>query len=233
MHLLLTDRMSCPRCGPAFGLILLAHQVTDRRIIHGEFGCPNCRDSFPVEDGFGDLRPPPRTSLDEEGRDRADSHGENSNSEPEVAADGRALRTAALMGVTDGPGMLLIKGPSACLARSVAELVPDVEVVAIDPSLRRDPEVLRVSRLMAGPAIPFFSGTMKGVLLSGLMEARDIQEGSRVLAPGGRLVLEEPPQAARDGLESAGLKVLLEEQGVLVCQRVGGPHVPLVTLRGA
>ena len=30
MQLLLTDRLSCPRCGPGFGLILLADRLADR-----------------------------------------------------------------------------------------------------------------------------------------------------------------------------------------------------------
>ena len=56
MHLLLTDRLTCPRCGPSFGLILLADRMNDRRVVDGVLGCPNCRDGFPVRDGFGDLR---------------------------------------------------------------------------------------------------------------------------------------------------------------------------------
>ena len=56
----LVDHLVCPRCGPPFGLVLLAIDVRDRRVHQGEFGCPNCRDRFPVTGGFGDLRPPPR-----------------------------------------------------------------------------------------------------------------------------------------------------------------------------
>ena len=46
----LTDHLVCPRCGPPFGLILLARDVRDRRVREGEFGCPNCRDRFPVKE---------------------------------------------------------------------------------------------------------------------------------------------------------------------------------------
>lgn len=61
MNVLLTDHMVCPRCGPPFGLVLVAREVADRRVRRGEFGCANCRDSFPVEDGFADMRPQPRS----------------------------------------------------------------------------------------------------------------------------------------------------------------------------
>lgn len=63
MQLLLTDRLTCPRCGPTFGLILLADRMSDRRVRDGRLGCPNCRDSFPIVDGFADLRAPPRGEL--------------------------------------------------------------------------------------------------------------------------------------------------------------------------
>ena len=32
MHILLTDALTCPRCGPDFGLIVLAEGVEDRRV---------------------------------------------------------------------------------------------------------------------------------------------------------------------------------------------------------
>ena len=64
MHLLLTDRLTCPRCGPEFGLILLADKLVDRVVHSGVLGCPNCRDAFQVEDGFADLRAPPRRGLE-------------------------------------------------------------------------------------------------------------------------------------------------------------------------
>ena len=63
MQLLLTDRLACPRCGPGFGLVLLADRMVDRRVHEGTLGCPNCRDSFTVHAGFADLRAPPRGAL--------------------------------------------------------------------------------------------------------------------------------------------------------------------------
>ena len=73
MNIGLVDHLVCPRCGPPFGLVLLAHEVRDRRVSEGEFGCPNCRDRFPVEGGFADLRPPPRgAGPDGEGGGGAD-----------------------------------------------------------------------------------------------------------------------------------------------------------------
>ena len=43
MHILLTDTLTCPRCGPDFGLILLAERIEGRRVMDGHLGCANCR----------------------------------------------------------------------------------------------------------------------------------------------------------------------------------------------
>lgn len=233
MHLLLTDRLTCPRCGPEFGLILLARDVRNRRIIHGDFGCANCRETYPVEDGFGDLRSPPRTPLG----DLLQGTGEGrSHSPPEDPAPGgketEALRLAALLGVTEGPGTLLLKGPAATHAGAVAGLVGGVEVVGMDPSLRGRPEEEGVSRMVARPGFPFFSGTLRAVLLSGDVENRDLGEAVRVLAPRGRVVVLDASVRARRRLEREGLRILLDEPGVLVGLREGYGAQPLVTLRG-
>lgn len=51
MHLLLTDILSCPRCGPEFGLILLADRIEARRVLAGILGCANCRSKYPIREG--------------------------------------------------------------------------------------------------------------------------------------------------------------------------------------
>ena len=57
MHILVTDRLACSRCGPAFGLVLLADRLENRRVLSGHLGCANCRERYPIIEGFGDLRP--------------------------------------------------------------------------------------------------------------------------------------------------------------------------------
>ena len=53
MHILLTDALTCPRCGPEHGLILLADAIEERRVVSGKLGCPNCRTTFPIAGGGG------------------------------------------------------------------------------------------------------------------------------------------------------------------------------------
>jgi len=222
MHLLLTDRLTCPGCGPQSGLILLAEEVRSRRIIHGRFGCPSCRETYPVEDGFGDLRPPPRPPLGAE-----DPRGDSRPASPE-----ESLRMAALLGITEGPGTILLWGPAASHAAALSELVGQVEVVAVDPGLKCTPEREGVSRMVSGPGIPFFSGSLRGVILSGEVSELTLEESARVLAPRGRVAVLQGPPGARSRLESLGLKTILEEGGVLLVERTASATQPLVTLRG-
>jgi hypothetical protein len=139
---------------------------------------------------------------------------------------------AALLGVTEGPGTLLLKGPLARFAASVARLVDGIEVVGIDPNLRQDTEEAGVSRMVSAPGIPFFSGTFKAALLSGDVGERDVAEALRVLAPTGRVVLVDGPSDARDWLEKAEVRIILSQDGVLVGEQTRIGTQPLVTLRG-
>ena len=116
MHLLLTDRLACPRCGAGFGLILRADKLVDRRVIEGGLGCPNCRDRFPIVDGFADLRPPPRGDLP-----AAPARGAVEPAETDALA--------ALLGVTEGPGNIGVVGALSAHAGGLADRIQGVEIV--------------------------------------------------------------------------------------------------------
>ena len=207
MNVLLTDRLTCPRCGPAFGLILLADRVVDRRVLEGRLGCPNCRDQFPVEEGFGDLRAPPRKPLAPITRLVSD---------PEAA---ETLKVAAMLGVSDGSGWILLIGDLVAYAAPLGGLVPGVEIVASSPELRWWAESEGLSRITAWPGIPFYDGTFRGVGIGS--DAWDAYgpEAVRMLAPRARIVVAGAGEGVRTVLEGAGLTVLLAEEGYVVAAR--------------
>jgi len=227
VHLFLTDRLACPRCGPDFGLILLARKTMDRRVYDGDLGCPNCRDQFPVRDGFADLRPPPRTSDQGGGWPAPESEGGGDASSQE-----EALRMAATMGVTEGPGTLLVIGPAARFAGGVSRLIGGVEVVGIHPALEGVEEEEGVSRIRARGILPFMPASFRGVLLSGGVENPLLAEAFRVVSPGGRVVIFDPRPENVSWVEEAGATILLREAGVLVARQEEVDTQPLVTLRG-
>lgn len=205
MHILLTDILLCPRCREESGLILLADRVERRRVCEGTLGCPTCRAQYAVTSGVADLRIDPVPS-----EDRA--------LQMQEAAE-RAMRWAALMGVSEGPGFLLLTGPVAQHAGAIAALIEDVEVIAASSALHATPGE-GVSRLLVSERLPFYGNRIKGVALSGAEAAGPLlEEAARVLGKGGRVVIEPAPVDAEDRLTAAGLRVLARQDETLVAAR--------------
>ncbi len=204
MNVLLTDVLSCPRCGPEFGLILLADRVERRRVLEGRLGCANCRERYGVRGGFGDLRVP---------RERGPA--------PELDGEGgeAAYRLAALMGVSEGPGFSLVVGPGARLASGIADVVPELEVVGVHAGLAAWEEERGVSRLAVEGRLPFHTGSMRAVALTGDAVESHLDEAVRVLVADGRLVLDPAPGDVRERVESLGMGVVVGEGGTLVAVR--------------
>jgi len=206
MHLLLTDRLACPRCGPAFGLILLADRMVNRRVLDGALGCPNCRERYPVQGGAADLRPPPRGPL------------------PAAVAPGSpdpadTVRIAAMLGITEGPAHVLAGGDAVHHAPGLSRLVPELEVIAVDPPGIAGEETPGVTRMHVGPQLPLQSRSMRGVVLGGDGAGPLLAEGIRVLASGGRLVVLGELEGTGRRLMDAGLGLLLDQTGATVATR--------------
>ena len=213
MNVVLTDHLVCPRCGPPFGLVLLAHNVRDRRVREGEFGCPNCRDRFPVEEGFADLRPPPRGPAPGEAEGTNAATGRTGGRDEEVAS--RALRLAAALGVAEGPGLIVVPDSHRAEAGPLARLVRGIEVVVV--GWRGRAVVAEgVSAFVTGPRLPLRDGVARGVVVAGGEGEGWWGESLRVLVPGGRIVISHATPAARGWVGGAGLVTVLDEGGMVV-----------------
>ncbi len=209
MHLLLTDRLTCPRCGPDFGLILLANRLANRVVLEGVLGCPNCRDSFPIRDGFGDLRAPPRGEL-----------GRGFAGEPRAGdAPEELARLIALLGIVGGPGTVALVGRPARAAGEAARALPEIHVVAIDADLLDWPEQERVSRLAAAPGLPFFGSSLRAVAVDGRLGDTWLAEAARVVAPRGRVVVVGSSADTASRLEAEGLRVIAADPETTVAAR--------------
>ena len=215
MHLLLTDRLTCPRCGPSFGLILLAEGMVDRRVRRGTLGCPNCRDAFPVTDGFADLRAPPRGELP------AGRAGEDPGppSEADAAEREEADRLVALLGIRQAPATVVAVGGAARRAAAIAASLEELQVVAVDADTRRWEDRPGVSRMVAAPGLPFFDRMLRGAVVDGGLGRAAVFEGARVVAPMSRVVVVDAGDDATEVLEEAGLSVLAAEAGTVVAAR--------------
>jgi uncharacterized protein YbaR (Trm112 family) len=215
MHILLTDILTCPRCGPEFGLVVLSERLEERRVVDGHLGCPNCRAHYPIRNRVADLR-----------LGGAESPESSASADP-MDADGgdeAAVRLAALMGLAGANGLAMVAGPGAAYAAAVSALVPELEVIAVsdDPPPASSAEA-GVSRVLAsGERLPFRGGLRAAALTGGADDAR-LREGLRVLAPGARLVVDPAPEDAAERLRALGAEVLLAEEGVVVARAPGRP----------
>lgn len=237
MDVALSDLLTCPRCGPTYGLVLVPYDVSDRRVRSGVLGCANCRERYPVADGVADLRVGP--DVDPGSREAGGTGSPSTvgatgpagrstgagaaESEPTAGAgEAPEVRLAGLMGLAEARGTVLLAGPAVAHAAALGELVAGIEVVArVEGSgsvPRSSAGDAGVSRLRLGAVLPFRSGSLRGVALTG-GSARLLDEGARVLGSEGRLVVDPAPDDARSRVEAVGLKVVAEEGRVMVAAR--------------
>ena len=216
MQLLLTDRLTCPRCGPTFGLILLSNRLEARRVHDGVLGCPNCRDSFPIKAGFADLRAPPRGEISDglAGGLPYDVAVARSTRDEEESG-----RLPAMLGIVRGPGTVALLGEAARHAQAVVRAVEDLQVVAIDSDVVGWTDTPGVSRAVAGPGLPFFSRMLRGVVVDGRLGPGWVDEAIRVVAPMSRVIVTRAPDWAATVLEEGGLAIMASEPETVVAAR--------------
>jgi uncharacterized protein YbaR (Trm112 family) len=201
MHILLTDVASCPHCGPAHGLIVMSQRTESRRVLEGVLGCPNCRRTYPIRAGRVDF-----------------AEGAAADDEGGSADPSEAVRYAALAGVTEGPAWLLLAGPAAVHAPAIAAMLEGVEIIAAGYGADGAPDVdARVNAIsLPATGLPFVDSRMAAVVLSGAAADRLLEEGARVLAVLGRLVLDPAPAQAADRLAAVGLHMQYAQDGVVI-----------------
>jgi hypothetical protein len=202
VHLQLTDQLTCPRCGPKFGLILLAERVEGRRVFDGRLGCAKCRSNFVVKDGVAELLA----------------------GEPVAVADDVATepeRLSALLGVTEGPAMLLLLGAYDAVAERIAARLADVELIVAHGGMQPGAENVGVSRLRIGSVVPLRDRGMRGVAVANGSTSALVREAARVCALAARVVVTNISDELRAELPQLGLHVLAEQGETLVAVRHG------------
>jgi uncharacterized protein YbaR (Trm112 family) len=209
MHLLVTDHLACPHCGPNFGLVLVADRIDSRRILDGFFGCANCQARYPVREGFGDFRTASSGGPDAEG-------GEGFGSPAFGEGPEGAISLAALLGLSGGSGYILLCGRAVPHAAALSQMGDGFEVFAFAPGLDDWVESEGVSRLDFGAHIPIRSRSLRGVVLAGRTGVAALSEAVRVLVHGSRAVLLDPPNGADEVMVNAGLTILAGDESALV-----------------
>jgi len=204
MHLLLTDILTCPDCGPDHGLILRADAMVERRVLEGALGCPNCRRNFPIEDGTA----------------RLSRAGEAAGAAASATERVPAVRIAALLGLDNARGFSLLAGPAAASAAEVHAMAADAPLIVTDTDVA-DTAAPYASRLVIGHALPFRAAALGAIWLSGASANARLEDAVRALHRTGRLVLEPAPADARERLEALGMRVALNEQQTVLAVYAG------------
>jgi uncharacterized protein YbaR (Trm112 family) len=186
MFIELTDHLRCPSDHDESFLVLLPERMEGRSVRAGHLGCPVCGRTFQVTDGVLDTGDAPAPGVPSES-----------------VLDAGALTT--LVGLHGPGGYLILVGPVASLWSDVAELVPGVALVAVNPpgEISDTPEL----SVLRGDRLPIKSGSMRGVVLGRPFAAAPhwIRESARVVLPGLRVVGEgsDPAPELIDILASA------------------------------
>ena len=210
MHITLTDHLTCPRCGPSAGLILLMEQAAGRRVVTGSLGCPSCRTQYPI-----------RRGVCEFAQGQGQGHGTGTGTGTGTA--GAGLRVAALMELGEGSGFVVLDGPLALrVAEELRAHAPDIEPVVVLRSERgAEVEGVEASALLVSGPLPIGDRVMRGAAyVGGAPGPERLAELMRVTRPTGRVVVEGAPERGLDAaaaqLEAAGASVRARDAEGLV-----------------
>ncbi len=200
----LTELLTCPRCGPDHGLILLVDAIEDRRVNSGRLGCANCRTDYPVCDGVADLRLAER-AADEQPLGQ-------------IEDEGLAVKIAALSGLNEGPGYLLVSDRLAHTAPALADILPDIEVIAITRSAG-PAEGDGVSPIAVDSGFPLLAYRLRAAAIAPGEDSAMVREAAMLVRAGGRLILFDAGDAAIAAAEDAGLALIARQDRTAVAER--------------
>ena len=224
MFLELAEVLDCPDCRASAGLVAFVDRAERQRVIEGRLGCPLCEIEVPIRRGTM------RFDLSGAAR-RASGAGPAHPARPGPPLPGpaaeTALRIAALLGVTDRAGQVVLLGPGlAGHAARLARMGDRLEVV-VWLDARGDPAAPGVADLEAGvdPLLgaapggwPVRSGALHGVALTGPL-ALDLTEIERCVRPGARLFVAEPTSEDLEALSESGFGELAADPTAWVGER--------------
>ena len=189
MFIELVDSLRCVNAHEDTWLVAGVTRMDGRRIVEGKLGCPLCRREYPVRDGVA--------WFAGSGSDRAS----RLTPTPPSATEGRAMRAAALLGLTDAGGIVVLGGSWADCADAIAELSPS-HVVVLNRAIPIDaPQT--VSCLVVGERLPFAAGSVRAVALDAELAATSLESATAALRGRGRLVAPASTPVPADVTELA------------------------------
>ncbi len=207
MYIELIDLLRCPRDHEESWLVAAFAKMDGRFVTEGRLGCHVCSASYSISQGVADLR-----SVRDSDADR------RPNAEARVPAEEDGMRTAAMLNL-GRPGLLIVlEGNEARLSHIISELT-EARVIALNPNGQAG-ETERVAPVLAENRFPLASASVDGIALSTNAARELLADASRVLKPGGRLVVPAGSRIA------SSFRELARDESQLVAEMTG----PLITL---
>jgi uncharacterized protein YbaR (Trm112 family) len=160
MHLDVIPALRCPREHEESGLVLVADETHGRHVVTGVLGCPVCEAEYPVRSGVAYFVNP--TAADADTRNH------------------EIIRTAAMLGLTEPGGVIMLAGQWASTADVISEIAEALVLVVNAPA--RADYAARVSVLYADQ-LPIAEGALRAAAIDA-----PVDDVASVLRPKGRLV---------------------------------------------
>jgi hypothetical protein len=172
-------------------LVARADELVDRHILRGELGCPVCGARYAVRDGVADF------AADASRATAADAMRPSGSARPVAQRDSAAssdttqalaLRAAALLGLTEPGGLVVLAGAWSACANELLEMVDGVQLLALGPA-----PALRsggaLSLALIPDVLPLAAESARGIALDAAHATPSLLAGAaRALAPSGRLI---------------------------------------------
>ncbi len=175
MFIELVDVFRCIRPHDQMALVLAADRTTGRDVVEGVLGCPTCQTRYPIRGGVADFRDDPQSPF-----------SSPSSSPPPVTDE--VVRLAALLGLADPGGIIVLAGTWAGMAHDLLDLVDGVQVIVLDaPAATASGG--GISPVRTGTVLPLGGAKVRGFAVdeSG-GRASLVDQAASALVSGGRLL---------------------------------------------
>ena len=191
MYIELVDSLRCVAAHEETWLVAAVTRMDGRHIVDGTLGCPICRREYAVRGGVGWFT-----------QRQPSGNGESLTTPAPAADDDETIRAAALLGLTDAGGIVVLGGSWTRHADSVAQLgAAHVVVLNADATASSSQEV---SSLFVDDALPFGTATVRAIAVDGELATPSLLDSAvEKLRSRGRLVGPAPVATPRGVTELA------------------------------
>jgi uncharacterized protein YbaR (Trm112 family) len=175
MHLDVIPALRCPREHEESGLVLVADETRGRHVVTGVLGCPVCEAEYPIRGGVAYFVNPTSSAID--------------------TRNDEIIRAAAMLGLTEPGGVIMLGGQWASIANAISEIGGALVLVVNPPAITHYDEP--VSVMYAGDQLPIAEHALRAAAIDAPVRVNNI---ASVLRPKGRLVATHavpvPPEIA-------------------------------------